>query len=293
MGSLAGSLGSIASQAPLVFLIAAISWRNTFRVLAGVSIVLAVLCFKFIKNSPADMGLPTIEEIEGKASRPVIKKARPQVLQVIKRVLKNKQNWPLMIGFSIYMGTHSAFAGTWAVSYIQDVYQYDMVTASKYTTLLLAGMAVGTFSIGFISGALNSRKIPLIVMSAISTVNWALLVFGMDTLSVRPWLLTTVLLLTGFTFSSISLCFSVIREINNPQEVGVSVGFINAFGMLIASFFPTIIGINIDRLSGSALSNAALYRSSLIFIFVLQIVCLICMLVVKETHCKNIYKAVD
>ncbi len=288
MGSLAGSLGSVASQAPLVFLISVLSWRNTFLVLAGVSSILAILSYRFIRNSPSEMDLPSIDEIEGKPYRDPKEKPRVNVLSAIWRVLKNKRNWPLIIGFSIHMGTHSAFAGTWAVSYVQDVFHYDIKAASMYTTLLLAGMAVGTFSIGFISAALKSRKIPLIGLAVIAVSGWSFVLFGNDIL-IRTGLLPLVLFLIGFSMCSISLCFSVIREFNNPAEVGISVSFVNTIGMLTGSIFPTIVGAIIDRVS-NALSGAALYRMAFMFIFILQIVCLICMCLLKETRCKNIYK---
>lgn len=285
MGSLAGSLGSMSAQAPLMLLVVAFTWRNTFFILAGMAVLLAILCYRFLRNSPAQMNLPSVESIEGEPERE--KAEHIHVLAALKNVLRNRCNWPLFLCFMINVGVYLAFASTWAVSYIKDVFQYSAMEATYYSTVLLAGMAFGTLTIGFVSNLMKSRKKPLILLTLCAITCWSLIVFGNELIKSAN-LLALIMFFTGLPMSSIPLCFSLIRELNNPLEVGVSIGFINTFALLGGSFFINVVGILINHYSAS-LSGAALYQKAFLFLMAAEIVCLIAIFATKETHCKNIY----
>ncbi|HOV43868.1 MAG TPA: MFS transporter, partial [Syntrophothermus lipocalidus] len=51
-----GNIGSLASAAPLVALMAAIGWRNSMVSVGVISMVIAILAYLFIRNKPHEVG---------------------------------------------------------------------------------------------------------------------------------------------------------------------------------------------------------------------------------------------
>ena len=53
--SFIGNLGGLLAQTPLVFMVAVLTWRHTFAVIGVASLLIAVLCYLIIRNTPGEM----------------------------------------------------------------------------------------------------------------------------------------------------------------------------------------------------------------------------------------------
>ena len=53
--SFIGNLGGLLAQTPLVFMVAVLTWRHTFAVIGAGSLLIAVLCYLIIRNTPREM----------------------------------------------------------------------------------------------------------------------------------------------------------------------------------------------------------------------------------------------
>lgn len=282
IGSLSGTLGGVFSQAPLALLLSCMDWRNVYMILGAVSLLLAVLCGLFVCNNPAEKGWPLIAE--DAPQRPV---SAVRFLPTLKDIFRNRSMLILAVGFIITMGNYTAFGGTWAVTYIQNVFDMTLIEASGYSTILLTGMAIGSISGGFLSDRIQSRKIPLCVLGGVGVIGWFFLIFQ------GQWVYASGLLgmdmfLIGLAMSAISLSFSVIREYADPAAVGTTVGIVNAAALLIGSLFPTAIGAILDKYAG--MDSKLLYPRAFLFLFILQAVCFAAFALTRETGCKNIYR---
>jgi len=102
--SFIGNMGGIFAQTPLAILVGYFTWRSTFAGIGAISILLAILCYVVVRNTPQDMGLPTIEEIEGK-KRETQTVERPPVFKSLVQALTNPYTWP---GFIIFAGFFGA-----------------------------------------------------------------------------------------------------------------------------------------------------------------------------------------
>ena len=100
-----------------------------------------------------------MRELEGKTAHP------PHAghwFDGLLTVVRNRASWP---GFWVtfgYAGSFFAFAGLWAVPYLQDVHGMSRDIATRHTSLLLAGFAFGAMTVGAVSDRIGRRRPVLI-----------------------------------------------------------------------------------------------------------------------------------
>lgn len=58
--SFIGSMGGILAQGPLLAMVGIIGWRNSFRAIGVITLVLAGLVAVLVKNTPSEKGLPEV-----------------------------------------------------------------------------------------------------------------------------------------------------------------------------------------------------------------------------------------
>ena len=61
--SFVGNMGGVMAQTPLALLVGAISWRYSFVVIGLITILIASMAYILIRNTPIEMGLPSIDFI--------------------------------------------------------------------------------------------------------------------------------------------------------------------------------------------------------------------------------------
>ena len=170
---LLGNLGSILAAGPLALLLTAVTWRQAFIGVGILSLLLAVLNWLWVRNSPEDANFPSVQEQQGLPSYPV--RSRHWISD-LRDVVTRRDVWPgFWVNFGI-TGTFFAFAGLWGVPLMRDLHGLDRAGASLYTTVALAGFAVGAFKAGWLSDRIGRRK-PVILGSALLTcVLWLCLI---------------------------------------------------------------------------------------------------------------------
>ena len=170
---LLGNLGSVLATAPLAEALRYVSWRSVFALIGGLTMVLAVLSWIFVRDHPGQAGLPSLRELEGKTAHPPHAGHWYEGLLI---VIKKRASWP---GFWVtfgYAGSFFAFAGLWAVPYLQDVHGMSRDIATLHTSLLLAGFAVGAMTVGTVSDRIGRRRPVLIGAGLLYLLCWLPLV---------------------------------------------------------------------------------------------------------------------
>ena len=264
---LIGNTGGVVAQTPMAILVAAFTWRTTFISMGVLSLVIAVLCFLFIRNKPQDMGLISIAEIEG---RKEVKQQSEKVSikEGLKGVLSNKRVLSPFLFLFFYSAIFLTFTGTWGVSYIKDVYGLDNIDASKYITFMMIAQAVAALTIGFISDKIRSRKKPLVLLGLIATVIFAVIVIAGE---LPLTLLGVLLVVFSFCVSCLTMSWSIAKEVNNPKYSGMAMSVVNTAG-----FIGAAIGLG-------------MYHGAMIFLLIMCAAGFASSLLAKETKCRNIY----
>lgn len=287
--SFVGNMGGVIAQTPLALMVGYFTWRSTFAAIGVVSILLAIACYFIVRNTPEEMGLPTIDEIEGrqKAGKAM---ERPPLVKGLVQALTNWHTWPGFFVFTGFFGAYVALTGTWGQSYLVDVYGLDPAVAPNYLSVAVIGMALGSIAIGKISDILQRRKLPMLLFGGVYTLCWAIIVFaggGKPPLG----LLYPLFFLLGFSCPSFVLGWACGKEVNHPAIAGISTSIVNIGGFLGGAILPPLLGRVFDTYGGQ-LAPVQLFQKAFLYCFIFVVVGYLFTFTVKETHCKNIYKEI-
>jgi sugar phosphate permease len=280
---LIGNAGAVLAAAPLAWVLAFVSWRTAFVAVGGFSLLLAALTWWLVRDNPGQAGLPSLRELEGKASHP------PHVghwYDGLKVIVKNRATWP---GFWVNMGlsgTLFTFAGLWAVPFLRDAYGMDTSTAAKHTTLLLAGFAIGAFFIGNLSDRIGRRK-PVMMAGALAYfLCWLPMLFGM---AMNDFVSYGLFFAMGLTAPSFALTWACAKEVNPHALSGMATSVVNIGGFLGTAIMQPLVGWAIDRAhSGHADTPLAMgdYRFGIAIMAGFTLMGLLATLFIRETYCR-------
>ena len=233
----AGNLGAVIAGAPLAWIVTQTSWRAVFVALAILSALLAVATWLKVRDRPEDLGLPATHP-------PMPSAAHVPWRTAIVRVLANPATWPpFVVNFGV-AGSFLAFAGLWAVPYLQQVHGMTRVDAAQHSSLMLLGVAFGSIGIGLLSDRLRSRRGVMRVAVLLYTLSWApwLLHVQWPTWATLAWFLLMGLLIPGFTLS-----WTIAKEANPPQYSGIATSVVNTGIFLGAGILQPLVGWVLDR----------------------------------------------
>lgn len=277
--SFVGNLGSVIAQTPLALLVAAFSWRTTFAGIGFISIILGVVCYLIVRNTPEDAGLPPLTDSIPTKEKINFKKA-------FLSVLKNKYTWSPTLIFCVVTGSVISFTGTFGYQYFIDLYNIGKIQAGNLNLTSALTLSIGALIIGKLSDKLKKRKPIMIFACVLNFIAWTVLVFLPGQLTIP--VLYLVMILLGAASSVIVLCFSVTKEVNSPKYVGISISIINMCGFAAAAIITMIIGALFDKFS-SYMGIRDVYNRAFMICFVLSILACIIAFTVKETKANNIF----
>ena len=268
---LMGNLGSLLAASPLAWALGWVSWREIFVGAGLVSLVLAGLAWWLVRDNPAEMGLPSPRELEGKAAHPPHTEHWFEGVLVVAR---NRLTWP---GFFLNLGVSGslfAFAGLWAIPYLMDVHGASREVAALHTTLLLSAFALGAFLIGAGSDRLGYRKPVILAACALYVLSWLPLVLGWP---LAPGYSHALFFVMGLGASGFTLSWAAAKEVNRHALSGTATALVNTGAFLGAAILQPLAGWIIERHGTQAgiqvLATAALLGTLAAF-------------TLKETRCR-------
>ncbi|RXM92603.1 Hypoxia up-regulated protein 1 [Acipenser ruthenus] len=145
--NLAGGLG------PLVATVMALSysWRTTLSISGLICVATSFLCLLFIKNEPADVGLPSIEPGAKKG------KGGSRDESTLKEFLLSPYLWVLSVGYLVVFGVKTACTDWGQLFLIQEKAQ-SILMGSSYMSALEVGGLVGSIAAGLLSDRAVARQ---------------------------------------------------------------------------------------------------------------------------------------
>jgi sugar phosphate permease len=233
----AGNLGAVIAGAPLAWIVTQTSWRAVFVALAALSGLLAIATWWRVRDRPEDLGLAPVHAAAPAAGHVAWTSA-------VARVLANPATWPPFIVNLGVGGSFLAFAGLWAVPYLQQVHGISRVQAAQHSSQLLLGVAFGSMAIGMISDRLGSRRGVMRAAVLLYTLAWLpWLVHVQWTLwATLSWFFLMGLLIPGFTLS-----WTIAKEANAPQYSGIATAVVNTGIFLGAGILQPLVGWVLDQ----------------------------------------------
>ena len=160
--------GSAAGQLVFLPFIAMLAqepgWRQASLLIAAGALAVVPLVLKFLKNSPADVGvLPygETEPEEGAAAAPAAASGRSsnaavRALQVLKRASRERTFWALVAGFAICGATTNGLIGT---HFIPSAHDHGMPQTTAAGLLAVVGIfdILGTIASGWLTDRYNPK----------------------------------------------------------------------------------------------------------------------------------------
>ena len=232
----AGNLGAVVAGAPLAWIVTLTSWRAVFVALAILSGLLAVATWLRVRDRPEELGYAPVN-----AAAPAV--GEVPWLTAVMGVLANPATWPPFIVNLGVGGSFLAFAGLWAVPYLQQVHGMPRVLAAQHSSLLLLGVAFGSMAIGMISDRLGSRLGVMRAAVVLYTLSWLpwILHVQWPVWASLAWFLLMGLLIPGFTLS-----WTIAKEANPPQYSGIATSVVNTGIFLGAGILQPLVGWVLD-----------------------------------------------
>jgi sugar phosphate permease len=232
----AGNLGAVAAGAPLALVVAHASWRTVFAALGLLSLAVAAAAWWRVRDRP---------ELAGFA--PVAPAAPPAKLawgRALSSVLANPLTWPAFVVNVGVGGSYLAFAGLWAVPWLEHAHGVSRVSAAQHTSLLLLGVAVGAVLIGIVSDRLGNRRAVMRVCTIAYALSWLPWLAGVawSLPATLAWFFAMGLLIPGFT-----LTWTIAKEVNRPEHSGIATSVANTGIFLGAGVLQPLVGWAIER----------------------------------------------
>ena len=229
----AGNLGAVLAGAPLAWVIGHVSWRSVFVGLAVATLAVAVAAWAFVRDRP-----PVQASVGGAPSHP-----RLDWVAALRDVLRKPATWAGLLVTTGIGGSFLAFAGLWGAPYMMDVHRVSRVVAAQHVSLLVVGVAIGSFVIGAASDRLGNRLAFMRGYAVLYVLTWIPWVVGVrwPVVATLAWYLLMGLLIPAFT-----LALSLAKEGNRPEHSGIATAVVNVGGFLGAGLLQPLVGWRID-----------------------------------------------
>ena len=276
---LAANSGALLAQTPLVYATSLLGWRMTFVVLGIMMLFFAALTKMFVKDDPTEMGLPGMDELEGR----VAAKSDIKVLDGLKSVLSNPRTWVVsVVNIGMYVG-YIVLLGQFGVPYLMTTYGLERIPAANMIIAAVLGSAVGAMAIGYISDRIKRRKPVLVVLSIASLLGWLAFVYLRMPVSILP----IFLFVHGFIITNFTMTWTIVNEVNDRRLSGIATGVVNCIGFAGAAILPVFMGRILDAYSATPQLG---YEKAFVILIVVVAISTLVSFFAKETKAENIFQ---
>lgn len=232
-----GSLGNLASSAPMAWAVDAIGWRETMVGLAVATLAVSAALWVFVKDPPKVV-----------ASGP-----RGSVLDI----LKIKALWLIFPMMFVNYVPAAGLRGLWVGPYGADVFGADTSVIGTMTLVMGLAMIAGNFAYGPLDRLLGTRKWVVFGGNALGAVGcFALYALPMDA---SIWTATALLAVVGFAGASFAVMIGHARPFFPEHLTGRGVTLMNLFGIGGVGVMQIVTGRMMTSWQGTGTDNDA-YR---------------------------------
>ena len=255
-----GKIGGMCATTPLVLMIGATGWKNTFGIIALVSLLVAAGAFVFVVDKPETLHKKT--DADG-------------ILFSLKRLIKTKGFWMYCSAGALVGMTVPMIFSTWGGTFLVQGLGIDPELSS---TILLLGNLASCFG-GVVIAVICKKFAPktLVVASYVITV-LLVAIMAVFTTQLSAPAMFIIFILMGFVFyTSTNSVYSLMRDMCGVKFIGGFMGASNFISWLVGNaLVSTIWGIFIP-----ADFNLTGFRNAMWFQLAICVVGLILFLMLK------------
>ena len=232
----------------------------------GISLILiTVVGYRFLQDSPGSLGLPNIGEWKKEGNVKKISRSFRDVLKNQFKIIKYPSIWVLGLASATMYVTRYAI-NSWGVLYLQEARGYSLIEAGGLVGLNTFTGIIGCVAYGFISDKyFNARRPPVTLLFGIAEIASLFLIFyGPQSTLV----LTIAFIIYGFTLSGLLAVLGGLFAIDiAPKNItGAAMGFIGLFSYIGAAIQEKISSVLI-KTTQSDLNSDIVYSFDDVILF--------------------------
>ena len=233
------------------------SWRAGFIGPGILLIIITIVGYKYLQESPKSLGLPSVGSWKKELDTKPLLKNFNEVMNNQLMIIKYPSIWILGLASSTMYITRYAI-NSWGILYLQEIRGYSLIEAGSIIGLNTFTGIIGCVAYGFISDKyFNARRPPVTLMfGLVEIASLFLIFFGPESTVV----LTIAFLIYGFTLSGLLAVLGGLFAIDiAPKNIsGAAMGFIGLFSYIGAGIQEKISSLLI-KTPETDNTSAALY----------------------------------
>ena len=241
----AAMIGALSAQTPLAFLIMICdSWKIAMLIICAITLFIAVIYYFIVRDFNPQR--QERQEIEGANKQLKTTKA-------LKDVIKNKNNWYLMLYVGLSFTAVDAFGGFWGNAYFREAYNISKENAASIISMIFIGMAIGSPILGKLSETLDNRKGVMIVFHIIGTIALSIVLLTRTS----PFISGALLFIFGLCLGIYMLSFAIGSRMNPIIITATVAAFLNTGEPILGAVFDPLIGYLLDLSWTGKYTNSA------------------------------------
>ena len=211
-------------------------WPAAFWGAAAVVFLVLVIAWRFLRDRPEDVGLPSIEAYHNEGEAVILEGDDPEdepdrSWKLIGEVLRVPSIWLLGLAYFAIKLTRYAFY-FWGPKYINESLGADAQDSTLIAAALPVGGVIGVIATGYISDyCFQSRRAPVAILSLLLTAGIMLL--GLTEIN-SYWLMAGFFFMIGaFLFGPDTLISGTAAiDFGTKKGAGTAAGVVNGVGSL-------------------------------------------------------------
>jgi sugar phosphate permease len=273
-----GGVGSLCATGPLAFLSAAAGWRLSFVIVGGFTLLVAVLAWVFVRDTPADLGWTFPERTEIR-TRPAI-----PLREGVRMVLAQPAFRPVALWFFFNCAVFFSFAGLWGGPYLMHVHGVGKAAAGQILSLAAIGLIIGSPLMSYLSNRVLRGRKPVLVLSSLLVLVLTLPLAFISQKLPLPLVLLICFGLGATAGAAVVVAFTMVKELYPVQISGTATGLANIFPFAGAALFQPFLGAVLERYgkTGGGFTPEG-YQAAFFVLFLCGTLALISALRMRET----------
>ena len=207
------------------------SWRAGFIGPGILLIIITIVGYKYLQESPKSLGLPSVGSWKKELDTKPLLKNFNEVMNNQLMIIKYPSIWILGLASSTMYITRYAI-NSWGILYLQEIRGYSLIEAGSIIGLNTFTGIIGCVAYGFISDKyFDARRPPVTLMfGLVEIASLFLIFFGPESTVV----LIIAFLIYGFTLSGLLAVLGGLFAIDiAPKNIsGAAMGFIGLFSYI-------------------------------------------------------------
>lgn len=239
-----GNFGSLLALYPLTFLSMILDWRYVFYIMAGVSLLLALLVLWGVRDAQTEL---KVDRLNLQApSQEETSSFTTFLKESLSSVLKNPKTWPNVLILFAFTGSSTTLLGLWGIPLITQIYDLDKATAAGYLTFATFGFILGAPLVSLWVRWFKGIRRPLLMGTGINLVLWTYItVFAKGQPPAYLW--PVFFFLFGILIMNHILAFSNVTAVNSLRYSGIASAVTNMGEFIGSSLASLTIGFMLDQ----------------------------------------------